>query len=282
MGHKPYQVAGEHSEAEEALAVASEFTGEGWMVEASQEFHRAIELTSTSEDPGARRIQAEAFDGLGHSLQATGQIEEAVAAFHEALIIRDEIVAESPHDDHFRDLAIARDGLSRALAELGRTSEAIDERQLALEIWEALAAHHPREVEYHNHRVNTLNDLAWLLATDPGPSPRDPARALALAEEAARISPDHDALWNTLGVARYRVGDWAGAIEALERSALSSPDGGGTAFDHYFLAMAWYQLHREDQAGEWLERARAWAARHRPGHRELERFRQESESLLRS
>ena len=71
--------------------------------------------------------------------------------------------------------------------------------------------------------MNTLNDLAWLLATDPGPSPRDPARALALAEEAVRISSDHDASWNTLGVARYRAGDWAGAIEALERSALSSP-----------------------------------------------------------
>jgi tetratricopeptide (TPR) repeat protein len=279
MGCKPYQVAGEHSQAEEALAVASEFIGEGRMVEASLEFHRAIELTSIAEDPGARRIQAEAFDGLGHSLQAAGQIEEAVAAFHEALVIRDEIVAESPDDDHFRDLAIARDSLSRALAESGRTSEAIDERQLALEIWEVLAANHPKEVEYRDYRVNTLNDLAWLLATDPGPSPRDPARALALAEEAVRISPDHDASWNTLGVARYRAGDWTGAIEALERSALSNPDG-GTAFDHYFLAMAWCQLHREDQAGEWLERGVAWTARHRPGHPDLGRFREEAESLM--
>ena len=131
--------------------------------------------------------------------------------------------------------------------------------------------------------MNTLNDLAWLLATDPGPSLRRPGPALALAEEAVRISPDHDASWNTLGVARYRAGDWASAIEALERSALSSPDGGGgTAFDHYFLAMAWCQLHREDQAGEWLERGIAWAARHRPDHPALERFRQEAESLLRS
>jgi tetratricopeptide (TPR) repeat protein len=282
LGHRLYHPAEEYGEAEEALAVASEFTGEGRMLEAGVEFRRAIELTSVGEDPGAWRIQAEAFDGLGHSLQATGQLEDAVTAFQEALVIRDELVAESPDDDHFRDLAIARDSLSRALAESGRTSEAIDERQHALEIWEILAANHPKDVEYRDHRVNTLNDLAWLLATDPGPSPRDPSRALALAEEAVRISPDHDASWNTLGVARYRAGDWAGAIEALERSALTSPDGGGgTAFDHYFLAMAWYQLHREDQAGEWLERGIAWAARHRPDHPALERFRQEAESRLR-
>ena len=89
MGHKPYQMSEDHSQAEEALAIASEFTGEGRMVEAGQEFHRAIELTSVAGDPEAQRIQAEAFDGLGHSLLATGQIEEAVAAFHDALVIRD-------------------------------------------------------------------------------------------------------------------------------------------------------------------------------------------------
>jgi tetratricopeptide (TPR) repeat protein len=282
LGLVPYRPGGDHGEAEEALAVASEFTGEGRMVEAGHEFHRAIELTSDGEDAGARTIQAEALDGLGHSLMAVGQVEDSVEAFREALVIRDELAAGSPDDDHFRDLAIARDGLSRALAESGRTAEAIEERRLALQIWEILASNHPKDVEYRDHRVNTLNDLAWLLATDsdPGPSPRDPAQAVALAEEAVRISSDHDASWNTLGVARYRAGDWAGAIEALERSALSSPDELGTAFDHYFLAMAWCQLHREDQAGEWLERGKAWAARNRPGHPALERFRKEAESLL--
>ena len=283
IGCKSYQVGGDHSEAEEALAVASELTGEGRMLEAGLEFRRAIELASVAEDPAAWKIQAEAFDGLGHSLQAADQIEEAVAAFQEALVIRDEMVAESPDDDHFRDLAIARDSLSRALAESGRTSEAIDERQLALRdlggpggqppqgrrISRPPGEHPQRPGLASGHRPRSLT-------AQPGP-------ALALAEEAVRILPDHDASWNTLGVARYRAGDWAGAIEALERSALSSPDGGGgTAFDHYFLAMAWCQLHREDQAGEWLERGMAWAARHRPDHPSLERFRQEAESLLRS
>ena len=71
--------------------------------------------------------------------------------------------------------------------------------------------------------MNALNDLAWLLSTDPDPELRDPARALHLAEEAVRASADHVACWNTLGVARYRAGDWSGAIEALERSAFPAP-----------------------------------------------------------
>ena len=201
-------------------------------------------------------------------------------ALQDALALRDWLAGEFSDADHFSDLAIARDGLSRALAESGRTAEAIGEREIALQIWRILAADHPRNDDYRDRRANTLNDLAWLLATDPDPTLRDPARALSLAEEAVRFSSDHDASWNTLGVARYRAGDWAGAIEALERSVISAPGGLGTAFDHYFLAMAWFQLQHEDQAREWLERGVAWSARHRPGHLALERFRQEAESLM--
>jgi tetratricopeptide (TPR) repeat protein len=280
LGHIAYRPVAGHVEAEEALAFASELAGQGRMVEAGQEFHRAIDLASGGGDLASREVLARALDGLGHTLLADGRYEGATSAFREALVIRDGLAAESPDEGCFRDLAIARDGLSRALADSGRIAEAIEERRIALQIWEILEANHPRVVEYRDRRANTLNDLAWLLATDPSPSPQDPARAVALAEESLRISPDHDASWNTLGVSRYRAGDWAGAIEALERSAASSPGGVGTAFDHYFLAMAWLQLQRVDQAEEWLERGIAWAARNRAGHPALARFRMEAESLL--
>jgi hypothetical protein len=61
---------------------------------------------------------------------------------------------------------------------------------------------------------------------------------------------------------------------------MSGPGGLGTAFDHYFLAMAWSRLRHEDRAREWLEQGAAWAARHRPDHPALERFRREAESLV--
>jgi tetratricopeptide (TPR) repeat protein len=281
MGQSPFRPGGNYREAEETLAIASELVGQGRVVEAGREFRLAIELASGGEeDAEARRIQADALDGLGQSLLATGRDGEAVVALRDALALRDWLAGEFSDADHFSDLAIARDGLSRALAESGRTAEAIGEREIALQIWKILAADHPRNDDYRDRRTNTLNDLAWLLATDPDPTLRDPARSLSLAEEAVRFSSNHDASWNTLGVARYRAGDWAGAIEALERSVISSSGGLGTAFDHYFLAMAWFQLQHEDRAREWLERGVAWAARHRPGHLALERFRQEAELLM--
>lgn len=279
MGMTPVRAGGSHARAEEALAAASECVEQGRPVEALEEFRLAIELTQGAEDDDGRTIQAEGYDGLGHTLLASGRPDEAAEAFREALGLRDELAAESRDDDRFRDLAVARDGLSRALAESGRTVEAIEERRHALEIWDILAANQPRDAETRDHRANTLNDLAWLLAADA--PDRDPALAVTLAEEATRIAPDLDASWNTLGVARYRAGDWPGAIEALERSANSSPGGLGTAFDHYILAMAWHHLHRDDQAEEWLERGIAWTARHRPGHPTLERFRAEAEALVR-
>jgi tetratricopeptide (TPR) repeat protein len=280
MGQPKYRPGGDHREVEGALAFASEMLIHGRTAEAEHELRRVIELASAGEDAETRQIHAEALDGLGRLLLETGRHEEAELSLRDALVLRDWLAVDSPDPDRFRDLAIARDGLSRALAESGRTAEAVGERQIALQIWEILAADHPRNAEYRDHKVNTLNDLAWLLAADPNPGRRDPARSLLLAEEAVRVSADHDACWNTLGVARYRVGDWAGAIEALERSALSSPGGLGTAFDHYFLAMSWCQLQRDDQAREWLERGVAWASRHRPGHATLARFREEAESLL--
>lgn len=280
LGQSPVRLGGRRQEAEESLAVASELMGHGRPAEAAQEFHRAIEFSSDGDDMEGLQVQAEALDGLGQTLLASGHLGEAEHAFRDALAVRDRLAAQSPEAGRFRDLAIAREGMARTLVEIGKVAEAIEERKIALQIWDILAADHPRNVDYRGHRVDALNDLSWILSTDPDPKLRDPALALYLAEEAVLASAEHLASWNTLGVARYRAGDWAGAIEALERSALSSVNGLGTSFDHYFLAMAWCQLQHDDRAREWYERGVAWASRHRPGHRTLERFREETEILL--
>jgi tetratricopeptide (TPR) repeat protein len=280
LAQAPMRLGGRRLESEANLTVAAELLSEGRAIEAEQQFRRAIELTPHGDDIEGRQVHAEALDGLGHTLLAMGRFSEAEHAFREGLIVRDWLAAKAPDPSRFRDLAIAREGLGRTLSEQGRTAEAIEERRISLKIWDILVNNHPRESEYRDHRIDALNDLAWLLSTDPDSSIRDPILALALAEEAVHVASDHLASWNTLGVARYRIGDWAGAIEALERSSLSSPNGLGTAFDHYFLAMAWCRLQHEDRAREWLERGIAWATRHRPGHPPLERFRDEAESLL--
>jgi tetratricopeptide (TPR) repeat protein len=282
LGQSAVRITSGLKESESRLGHASDLMSEGRIQEAAEEFHQTVLLVADGEDIQGRQIHASALDGLGHSLLAMGRLEEAENAFKDGLMVRDWLAANAPDAGRFRDLAIAREGLSRLLAETGRPLEAVEERQIALRIWDILVREHSRNTDYRNYRIVSLNDLAWLLATDPDPRVQDPSQALILAEEAVRSARDHEASWNTLGVARYRVGDLAGAIESLERSALSSLDGLGTAFDHYFLSMAWCRLQHEGQAREWLERGIAWTARNRPGHPTLERFREEAEQLLMS
>ncbi len=268
------------SRAESSLAAAADLVGEGRTAEAEAEFRRAIGHASGETSPEGSSLLAEALGGLGHVLMTTGQPDEAEAAFRDALAVREAIAAGSRDAADLAELAVAREALGRALAETGRAARAIEHRQAALEIWDELATSHPGDPEILGHRVDARNDLAWVLATDPDPAIRDPARALGLAEEAVRDSTDPSACWNTLGVARYRSGDFPGAVEALERSAASSPGEGGTAFDHYILAMACLRLGEPDRARDWFDQAVAWTDRHRPGHPTLARFHEEAVALF--
>jgi tetratricopeptide (TPR) repeat protein len=267
-------------EAEGSLASAIGLADAGYLLEAESSFRRAIELSAGGEDVlHGLRVRAEALEGLGSALRAAGRAEESEEALREALAIRDAIAAELPEADHFRDLAIAHGRLGRVLAQLGRIAEAIAERERALELWDRLARRLPSDPDLRAHRADALNDLAWLLAAESDPALLDPPKAVRLADEAVRLAPDLGAGWNTLGVARYRAGDWAGAVDALERSAAAGPPG-GTAFDHFFLAMAFQRLGDEGRARDSLGRAIDRADRHRPGHPDLARFRDEAVALL--
>ncbi len=120
------------------------------------------------------------------------------------------------------------------------------------------------------------NNAAWKLATDPEPNQRDPAEAVRLAEQAVAAEPGKK-YFNTLGVARYRAGDFAGSIEALMRSA----DGGEpSAHDGFFLAMAHARLGRGSEAQQWYARANRWMRQNSPQDAELKRFREEAYAVL--
>jgi hypothetical protein len=63
----------------------------------------------------------------------------------------------------------------------------------------------------------SMNNLAELLVKCEAPRLRDPARAVELATQATKTTyrPHQAEHWSTLGIARYRVGDWNGALQAL-------------------------------------------------------------------
>lgn len=63
-----------------------------------------------------------------------------------------------------------------------------------------------------------LNTLAWNLRQT------DPTQALALAEKAVGLAPQHPQVLDTLGVILYTGGDLKGGIEALRRALKRAPD----------------------------------------------------------
>jgi serine/threonine protein kinase/Flp pilus assembly protein TadD len=126
--------------------------------------------------------------------------------------------------------------------------------------------------------ANLVNEVAWYLATFPDSRFRDPAGALPLAEKAVAQKPAESMYWNTLGVARYRRGDWKGAVTALEKA--TQLNGGSDPTDGFFLAMAHWQLKERQQARSWFDRAAQTMKKNQQPSEELKRFRTEAALLL--
>jgi tetratricopeptide (TPR) repeat protein len=130
----------------------------------------------------------------------------------------------------------------------------------------------------------SLNGLAWILVTGPIDQ-RDPEQAVTLARRAVERTPGQQPSLNTLGVALYRVGQYAEAVSVLEQS-LAAGKGESDAFDLFFLAMAHHRLGlgHVSQARDHFDRAVRWWSEHKdlPPHAiaELTGFRAEAEEVL--
>ena len=127
-----------------------------------------------------------------------------------------------------------------------------------------------------------LNYLAWFLATCPDPQLRNPQRAIDLAGRAVAQQPGYWSWWSTLGTAYYRAGAYDDAIRGLERASQLDFPGKNPSYDGFFLAMAYWQVGRREQANRQFERADTWMKKNNPWHRELVRIRAEAEAVLKS
>jgi tetratricopeptide (TPR) repeat protein len=176
---------------------------------------------------------------------------------------------------------------SRAIDLLGTNALAWHNRALALPRlgrWERAAADHARALEL-TPRSDWQNDLAWVLATCPKAKVRNPARAVVLAQKAVDANPKVGTFWLTLGVARYRAGDFKGAVEAFDRSMALRQS--GDAFDWLPLAKAHARLGQPGEARKWYDRAAQWLQKNEKALArdtwqagELRRFRDEAEEVL--
>jgi len=198
---------------------------------------------------------------LANALRRLNRIDEAMEAYEFAVNLKPNFAWTYP-------------GYARVLALKGRDEEARTGLERVVARGDRWLRKEPRMAP-----ARFFDAAAWVLATARADSLRDPTRAIELAQRAVDIEPGRADFRRTLGVARYRAGDDRGALEALAES-MERGDG-SDAYDWYFAAMAHWRLGHQDEARALCARANVWTDEHRPGDRQLRRFRAEAEELIR-
>jgi tetratricopeptide (TPR) repeat protein len=155
----------------------------GRTAESIGHFERALQINSN---------QASVHSSLGVALLEMGQSRRALIHLQKAI----EIYPKSS-DAHYN--------LGNAFLQIGRASEALAHYQKALEIT-------PDDTE-------TLNNMAWILATWPEALTRDGTRAVELAERADSLTRGASPVISaTLGAAYAEAGQFQNATKAAQRA----------------------------------------------------------------
>jgi len=227
-----------------------------------------------------RRQQANLLSAHASACEYDGNYPLAARALREEARLRKDLAASVPPTPEDR-LLLTRcyTRLGTALGRACRTAESISAYREAVTIAERLQADFPTQPRYQRTLVLTQNNLAWVLVTCAETKLRDPVNAVELAKKAVELAPTAATNQNTFGVARFRIGDWRGAIESLTKSEELAP-GKHVGFNAFFLAMAHWQLGDKTRARFWYEKAVSWMEKNQPQDEELTRFRAEAAALL--
>jgi serine/threonine protein kinase len=190
-------------------------------------------------------------------------------------------VRQSLHN-HLTVLADLLDGSGEAEEALKVTRRAVDGQ-------EKLAADWPDVPLYSRNLADAYQKLALRLA-DRNPQEAEAVvlRAVAIQEKLIHENPQINVyrgmlayMQLTLGRARYRAGNWPGALAALQESQkLPGADAGIRAACCLFLAMTHWRLGHEKEARDWFGQAVARVEKDRPRDEGLKRLRAEADALL--
>jgi Flp pilus assembly protein TadD len=106
---------------------------------------------------------------------------------------------------------------------------------------------------------------------------QDPARAVELANRVVELQPKDWRRWRTLGIVRYRAGEWKGAVSALEKAQQLLED---DEIARLFLAMAHWRAGNREQARVCYGHARDLAKATKTPGGDLSRYRAEAADLI--
>ena len=217
IGHyqQALQIMPEYADAHNDLGAA--LLQQGGFQEARQHCLQALRLKP--DDAQAQYNLAEALVGLG-------RVPEAIDHYQQALRIEP-------------DFAAAHNNLGIALARMGRLREAMEHWNQALQIAPDFAEAHfnlglaleytgrvPEAIGHYEQALrikpdfaDAYNSLAWLLATSVAAESPNPVRAVALAEEACKLSEGRVATYlDTLAAAYAAVGRFSDAVATAQKA----------------------------------------------------------------
>jgi serine/threonine protein kinase len=188
---------------------------------------------------------------LASTLMGAGRHDEAAEAARRGVELGEELLEKDPSSPELRHL------LAQALHVLGEASKA-SRPELAVgcfdrsyAILDRLVVDHPDVPEFRADLAqNCLCDAEDFVAT-PGDPLHRPEVGLQRARRRGELIPQ--ANWY-LGWAQYRLGDWKGCIETLEKSRVESRQ--RDDFD-FILAMAYWKVGDRSRARAEFERADA-------------------------
>jgi WD40 repeat protein len=182
-------------------------------------------VMAVAVNPDGNRLASADTDGTVRlcDIGTMDEVERHSLPFFDVQPLFDELVRKRDVLDHLR-----RD------AKLDETS-----RQIAL-----------RRAEQYKQRPETLNEFSWAVVREPDASLAAYGKALLQAQVSRELAPGNSMILNTLGVAQYRAGQYAAAVETLTQSNVLNTEKAKGPFpeDLAFLAMAHHRLGHKDQA----------------------------------
>jgi tetratricopeptide (TPR) repeat protein len=239
--------------------------------------------TMWSQDEHLQELAAKAFRQAGLARMRLGR-PRGRDDYRQAIRIYEDLSARHPGFIWLRSGLI--DTLQEYAGLLGASTDAVEARasfRRALAVAEPLIG--DKDAAQHCFRIGLVgpfNSLAWELVRRPTVRADDAALAVRFARQAVDWEPSQAAIWNTVGVAYYRTGDWSAAAQALRKSMELS--NGGSASDWFFLAAAAHHEGDTTQARLWYDRAVAWVQRNPLPDKvqadELRGFRDEAAQVL--
>jgi tetratricopeptide (TPR) repeat protein len=212
----------------------------------------------TLRNPKGSGVLGVAFSPDGSRIaQAAGDnsrritVWEALPDSDEAKVLREarglvEFLSEK--DQLLSEKDLAADRVRETIRRYPGISESV--RQSAL----ALAEHWLPDIDSLQ-----LNNASWDIVRRPDAKPKQYELALNQAETVCKIVKENGDYVNTLGIAQYRMGRYADALATLTKSEKLNAANDGSlshAADIAFLAMAQYQLGKNDEARVTLGRLR--------------------------